>query len=58
MGRRPKSPEGTRSPVTIRLPREHVEFLDQIGVDKKMSRSDVVIAFITNSSLWKNRKNP
>jgi hypothetical protein len=58
MGRNPKSPEGPRSPVTIRLPRDHVEFLDEIGAKKKMSRSDVVIAFITNSSTWRNKRKP
>jgi hypothetical protein len=55
MGRHPKSPEGVRLPVTIRLPREHIEFLDEIGAKKKMSRSDVVIAFIVNSSTWGKR---
>lgn len=53
MPRSPKSPEGARVNVTVRLPRPHLEVVEAAAERNQMSRSDVIISLIRNSKLWK-----
>jgi len=52
MPRSPKSPEGARVNLTVRLPKPHLAALDAAATRNGMSRSDVIISLIRNSRLW------
>ena len=52
MPRAPKSNAGPRSPITIRLPDKHREFLDARAARATVSRSDLVILMIEGSKAW------